>query len=301
MSAERDFIGLLRRFAHHPAARGLQDDAAVLDIGGTNLVLTHDMIVESVHFLPGDPPADVAWKLVAVNLSDLAAKGAVPIGVLLGFSLGDEHWDAEFADGLRHVLETFDTALLGGDTVSPLAESRQLGLTAIGKAVVAPSRSGARAGDLLYVTGRIGAAGLGLAMARDGAAGRSEWLQAYRRPMPRLAEGRALAPLVHAMADISDGLLIDAARIAEASGLGVEIDLDAVPIAEGATDRLAAVTAGDDYELLFAAPPGLTLPQPDLATITAVGRFAPRSGLTLFDAGGSVPLPPRLGYEHGAS
>jgi thiamine-monophosphate kinase len=106
------------------------------------------------------------------------------------------------------------------------------------------------------------------------------------------------------MADISDGLLIDAARMAEASGLALAIDLDAVPLDERAerdrAARLAAVTAGDDYELLFAAPPGLSLPQPGLATITPVGRFAAGGGLTLTDAGGPVPLPERLGFEHDA-
>jgi thiamine-monophosphate kinase len=136
-------------------------------------------------------------------------------------------------------------------------------------------------------------------MAKGEREGPPEWLTAYRRPRPRLAEGQALAPLVHAMADISDGLLIDAQRMAEASGLAVEIDLDAVPVAEGA-DPMAAVVAGDDYELLFAGLPGLRLSQPDLARITPVGRFASGCGLTLKDKGGPVPLPSRLGFEHDA-
>src|SRR5438874_2645796 len=108
MSREKDFIDRLKPLARHPAARGLSDDAAVLALGGTNLVLTHDMLVEGVHFLPGDPPQDVAWKLVAVNLSDLAAKGARPLGVLLGYALGDAHQDAAFVDGLRAALATYD-------------------------------------------------------------------------------------------------------------------------------------------------------------------------------------------------
>src|SRR3954471_19574748 len=117
MSRERDFIDRLKAIARHPAARGLSDDAAVLELGGTRLVLTHDMLVEGVHYLPGDPPEDVAWKLVAANLSDLAAKGARPLGVLLGYPLGDDEWDARFADGLAAVLATFDVPLLGGETV----------------------------------------------------------------------------------------------------------------------------------------------------------------------------------------
>lgn len=303
MSRERDFIERLKPLAGHPAARGLADDAAVLGLGKSAIVLTHDMIVEGVHYLPGDPVEDVAWKLVAVNLSDLAAKGARPLGVLLGYALAaDEEQDAAFVTGLRDALKTFGVSLLGGDTVRmPAGAPRALGLTAIGTAPPhgAPHRSGARARDILYMTGQIGAAGLGLAVARGELDGPDEWLAAYRRPQPRLAEGQALAPLVHAMADISDGLLIDAQRMAEASGLAVEIDLEAVPVADGA-DRMTAMSAGDDYELLFAAPPGLKLSQPGLVRINAIGRFAAGQGVTLRDRNGPVPLPQRLGFEHDA-
>jgi thiamine-monophosphate kinase len=260
------------------------------------------MIVEGVHFLPDDPPGDVAWKLVAVNLSDLAAKGARPIGLLLGYALGRPDYDAGFITGLEAALTVFDVPLLGGDTVRmPDASPRAHGLTAIGRAPPhgTPSRAGAMAGDLLYMTGRVGAAGLGLAIARGERDGPAEWLAAYRRPQPRLAEGQALAALVHAMADISDGLLIDAARMAEASRLAVEIDLPVVPVPEGA-DRMRAVTAGDDYELLFAAPPGLNVSQPGLAMITPIGRFRDGSGLTLNGEQGVLALPDVLGYEHDA-
>ncbi|WP_404711086.1 thiamine-phosphate kinase [Sphingomonas sp. MMS24-J13] len=295
MSREGDFIARLAAFATHPAARGLKDDAAVLSLGDRDIVLTHDMIVEGIHYLPGDPPQDVAWKLVAVNLSDLAAKGAKPLGVLLGFPLGDAVWDAAFAEGLKAVLMAFEVPLLGGDTVSG-AGPRHLGLTAIGetKPGQAPARCGAKAGDTLYVTGRIGAAGLGLAVARGERPDAEGWLAAYRRPTPRLAEGQALAPSVHAMADISDGLLIDAQRMAQASGIGIAIDLDTVPVVG---TPMAAVTAGDDYELLFAGPAGLTLP-PGLAPVTAIGRGIVGSGLTLFDRGIPIGLPSALGYEH---
>ena len=303
MSRERDFIELLKPLARHPAARGLNDDAAVLGLGKTAIVLTHDMVVEGVHYLAEDPPEDVAWKLVAVNLSDLAAKGARPLGVLLGYALAAEaDQDEAFVAGLREVLGAFSVPLLGGDTVRmPGGAPRAHGLTAIGTAPPhgAPQRSGARAKDVLYMTGQIGAAGLGLAIARGEREGPAEWLAAYRRPRPRLAEGQALAPLVHAMADISDGLLIDAQRMAEASGLAVEIDLDAVPVADGA-DRMAAIVAGDDYELLFAGLPGLRLSQPNLARITPIGRFAPGRGLALKDKDGPVALPQRLGFEHDA-
>jgi thiamine-monophosphate kinase len=275
---ETDFLTLLRPLATHPAARGLLDDAAVLG----DLVFTHDVLVEGVHFLPGDPPEDVAWKLLAVNLSDLAAKGAKPLGVLLGYPLSGTDWDAAFVRGLGTALAHFEVALLGGDTVKG---PRVLSLTAIGLAAAAPSRSGARAGDALWVTGVIGRAGLGLR-------GDPGLLDAYRRPVPRLAEGQALAPIVHAMMDVSDGLLIDARRLADASGLALEIDLDAVPVAG---ERMVAVTAGDDYELLFALPDGV---EPPVAA-TRIGSFASGSGLTLRSASGPIPLPEKLGWQHG--
>lgn len=281
---EPEFLAALRSLAIDPAARGFVDDAAVLG----DLVLTHDMIVEGVHFLTRDPPGDVAWKLVAVNLSDLAAKGAEPVGCLLGYTLGPAAWNQAFIAGLHDVLETYRLPLLGGDTVRANGP-RSFGLTAIGRAAQAPSRAGARAGDALYVTGTIGRAGIGLKLLQAGETGPE--VEAYRRPAPRLAEGRALAPHVHAMMDVSDGLLIDADRMARASGLALTIDLDAVPVAG---DPLAAVTAGDDYELLFAAPSDLALPVP----ATMIGRFDEGGGLALTRAGLPVPLPPSLGWLH---
>lgn len=281
---EAEFIAALRGLATDPAARGFVDDVAVLG----DLVLTHDMIVEGVHFLPDDPPEDVAWKLVAVNLSDLAAKGAEPVGCLLGYTLGPEEWNARFVAGLTDVLSTFAMPLLGGDTVRANGP-RSFGLTAVGRAAHAPSRAGARVGDLLYVTDTIGRAGIGLKLLQAGETGPE--IEAYRRPQPRLVEGRALAPLVHAMMDVSDGLLIDAKRMADASGLALSIDLAAVPV-DG--DALTAVTAGDDYELLFAAPPEIALP----VAATRIGHFAPGQGLTLTHHGAPIPLPPSLGWTH---
>ena len=282
---EPEFIAALRDLATDPAARALVDDAAVLG----DLVLTHDMIVEGVHFLPHDPPEDIAWKLVAVNLSDLAAKGAEPVGCLLGYTLGPAAWNAAFIAGLRDVLAEYAMPLLGGDTVRANGP-RSFGLTAIGRAAQAPSRAGAQAGDALYVTGTIGRAGIGLQLARDGGDGPD--VDAYRRPRPRMAEGRALAPLVNAMMDVSDGLLIDAKRMADASGLALTIDLDAVPVAG---DPIQAVTAGDDYELLFAAPPDAALPVP----AARIGRFVPGQGLGLMSGDRPIPLPPSLGWLHG--
>jgi thiamine-monophosphate kinase len=293
---EAEFIAALRRLPLHPAARGLNDDTALLDAGP--LVVTTDTLVEGVHFLPTDPAQDVAWKLVATNLSDLAAKGAVPEGILLNYPLGDDAWDRAFLEGLADILTAHDTRLIGGDTVTlPPGAPRILTVTAFGSDAAAPARAGAKPGDALYVTGTIGDAGAGLAIAL-GKPGPAELLAAYRRPQPRLADGRRLARHVHAMMDVSDGLLIDAARMALASGLAVAIDLAAVPLSDAyraySGDRVAAATAGDDYQLLFAAPE-------DFATdATRIGAFFTGSGLVLHDAGTPVPLPPSLGYEHRA-
>ena len=302
-SAETAFIDLLRAASTFPAARGLLDDAAVLDIGGTQLVLTKDMLVEGVHYLPDDPPEDVAWKLLAVNLSDLAAKGARPLGVLLGFTLGAADWDRRFARGLNTACEELGAPLLGGDTVAgDPRHARTLSLTAIGVCgEVVPSRSGAKAGDRLWITGTVGDAMLGCRALQRGEWAPDALVRAYRRPQPRLAEGRALAPLVTAMMDVSDGLLLDAGRMALASGCGVSIERAAVPHSADflhAADPAAiddALRWGDDYQLLFTLPPDA---QPPVAA-TAVGRFIAADPGTLLLDGAPVIAP--LGYQHGGA
>jgi len=298
----------LRALATDPAARGLLDDAAVLEVGGERLVLTHDMIVEGVHYLPDDPPADVAWKLVAVNLSDLAAKGARPLGVLLGFTLGDEEWDQAFAQGLGAALAAFGLPLLGGDTVT--APARVLGLTAIGRAAgPAPARSGAQPGHLLWVSGTIGDSGAGLRILKGELGESAALVERYRNPRPRLEAGERLAPLVSAMMDVSDGLLIDSARMAAASGCAARIELESLPLSQAylallGEARLEAATAGDDYELLFAtteaaAPAILALAEEIGLPFSRIGRFEAGAGLALTDRGEAVPVPATLGFEHG--
>lgn len=289
MKGEAAFIERLRALASHPGARGLADDAALLEVGGETLVLTHDMLVEGVHFLPDQARADVAWKLAATNLSDLAAKGAEPLGVLLGYMLGED--EAGFAAGLADVLEHYGVPLLGGDTVSG-GPPQALGLTAIGRAThrPVPSRSGARPGDGLWLTGALGAAMLGFealhAGGHDGGA--------YLRPMARLAEGQALAPLVTAMMDVSDGLLLDAWRMAEASEVSLAIDSAAVPIAVPEPRRFDALRWGDDYELLFTLPAGVEPPIP----ATRIGAVEPRGFVPLFLDGEPIANREGLGYEH---
>ena len=276
----------------HPGARGLEDDAALLEIGGETLVLTHDTMVEGRHWLPGQDMADVAWKLVAVNLSDLAAKGAEPFGILLGHTLGEG--DERFIEGLREVTEKYQVPLLGGDTVSG-GGPRTLGLTAIGRAThtPVPSRTGAQVGNAIYLTGEVGAAMLGFEALKRGS---KEPSVAYRRPEPLLVAGQALAPHVTAMMDISDGLLLDAFRMAEASEVTIAIECKLAPVAS-LERRDECLRWGDDYQLLFTLPPE-TKPPVECSRIGQVEAkgFAPLvlDGNPLVNARG-------LGYEHRGS
>lgn len=297
ISGEAAFVGSLRALATHPAARGLMDDTAVLELGGEALILTHDMMVEGVHTLPGQDAADIAWKLVATNLSDLAAKGAEPLGVLIGYMLGDD--DARFAEGLEDVLAHYNVPLLGGDTVSGGANksgpvARSFGLTAIGRAshIPVPSRSGAKAGDALYLSGPVGGAMMGFETLRDKTGADST---AYRRPMARLAEGQLLAPHVTAMMDVSDGLLLDTFRMAAASTATFAIDSAAVPLAAPDSRRADALRWGDDYQLLFTAPAGATLP----IAAHRIGEVRAQENAPLFVDGQAFVLAEGLGYQHG--
>ena len=298
MSGEASFIASLRALATHPAARNLSDDCAVLDLGSETLILTHDMMVEGVHWLPGQDPADIAWKLVAVNLSDLASKGAEPLGVLLGYSLGGD--DLRFIEGLREALDAFDVPLLGGDTVGGGAVQAH-GMTALGRAThrPVPSRSGARVGDGVWLTGTVGGAMLGFDAVRTGIDDPAN-REAFCRPVLLLAEGRALAPFVTAMMDVSDGLLLDASRLGEASGVTLALVGAAIPLADGVKQAGRgdeALRWGDDYQLLFTLPPGTQSPVP--ATQMGEVREPDLSPLLL---DGAPPDPAQsLGYLHGSS
>ena len=306
---ESQAIQRLRRIATSPAALGLADDTALLD----GLVLTHDSIAEGIHFLPSDPAASVGWKLVTVNLSDLAAKGAAPAAALLSLALsGDDIWDMGFLDGIEAACESYGLALVGGDTISlPPGAPRVFGMTAIGRAGDrVPLRSGGKDGDALWVVGTLGDAASGLKQLLADEAASGPLVDIYRRPVPLLVPGQVLAPVAHAMMDISDGLLLDAMRLAEASGLSAEINLDALPlsrafVAEHSADldaRLFAATGGDDYALLVALeaeedPLRLSLPKG--TTIARVGTLAAEGVLlSLVSGGRPVPLPERLGFEH---
>ena len=287
---EADFIAALGALATHPAARGLSDDAAVLAIGDETLVLTADTMVEGTHWLPQQSLADVAWKLVAVNLSDLAAKGAEPVGILLSYMLGEG--DEAFLEGLHEALGAFDVPLLGGDTVRA-AGARSFSITAIGRAThtPVPSRSGARPGDGIFLCGSVGGAMAGFeALTKGGEAD----LTPFVRPTPLLAQGRALAPHVSAMMDVSDGLLLDAWRMAEASGTTLELESAAVPIGAPEDRRADALRWGDDYALLFAAPADQELP----VDAARIGSVVERGHAPLLLDGTSPEDSESLGYHH---
>jgi thiamine-monophosphate kinase len=306
---ETEIITRLRRFATAPAARGLLDDVALLD----RLVITHDTIAEGVHFLSSDPPASVGWKLIAVNLSDLAAKGATPAGALLSLTMtGPGRWETEFLNGVEAACESYTLPLIGGDTIAlPPGAPRVLGLTAIGRAGRrVPDRAGGRPGDSLWLIGTVGDSAAGLAQLKDDRHAAGPLVDIYRRPVPLLSAGQALAPKAHAMMDISDGLLLDAMRMAEASGCRLRIELDALPLSrpfidargEGLQARLFAATGGDDYALLAALPPKIdpsTLSLPEGTTIERIGSLvAGPPSIRLTNEGQPVALPERLGFEH---
>ncbi len=261
----------------------------MLEFGGETLVLNHDMLLEGTHFLAGQDPADLAWKLVATNLSDLAAKGAEPVGVLLGYQLSAD--DARFAAGLAEALAHYQVALLGGDTVAGHGP-QALGLTALGRAThrPVPSRAGARVGDSLWLTGAVGGALLGLEALRSGSGDAT----AYTRPRALLAQGRALAPQVTAMMDLSDGLLLDATRLARASGITLAIDSTSVPIATPECRRAEALRWGDDYQLLFTLPPGVSPAVP----ATRIGAALAPGAMPILLDGTALGEADALGYQH---
>ena len=288
-----------------PGSLDLADDAAVFaPPPGRELVVTADAMVEGVHFLPATPPGLVARKLLRVNLSDLAAMGAVPFGYLLTLSapraLTDD-WFAGFAAGLKLDQSAYDIALLGGDTTEtpgPLS----LSLTAIGH--VAPGgairRSGAQPGDWLWVTGTIGDGVLGLHAARGELADPGGVLKGrYDLPTPRL--GLPLAGWAHAAMDVSDGLFQDLGHICRASSVSAVVEAARIPLspqalAAGPAWRERAWVGGDDYELLLAAPAGL--PPPAGLAVTRIGQFAAGQGVSVRGPGGeTLPLAER-GWSH---
>ncbi len=301
-----------------PGAFGLTDDAAALPVpAGQELVVTTDAMMAGVHFLDTDGPERIARKLLRVNISDLAAKGATPYAYQLTLGLPgapDEAWIAAFAAGLAADQTLFGITLSGGDTVrAPGGISLSLtafGLVAAGRMI---RRNRALAGDALYVTGSIGDAWLGL-QAKLGRLTLSPDAAAYcdarlHLPEPRLAFGLGLRGMARAAMDVSDGLLQDAGHMAAQSGLAVEIEAGKVPLSLAAQDLavgqnlLPLLSGGDDYEILFAASEALEGALQDLGRrtgtrVSRIGRFLAGSSLTLLDMAGQPLATGAGGYQH---
>jgi thiamine-monophosphate kinase len=287
-----------------PGALDLQDDAAVLaPPPGRELVLTADAMVAGVHFLPDDPPDLVGRKLLRVNLSDLAAKGATPLGYLMTVSTPrttPDAWFSRFAAGLAQDQREYAVTLLGGDTTStpgPISLSLTiLGHVAPGQAV---HRAGASPGDGIWVTGTIGDGALGLAVAQGRLADPSGHLLArYRLPQPRI--GLAIAGIVSAAMDVSDGLVQDLGHLCRAGDLGAEIDAACVPLSPPARaagpDWLGTcLTGGDDYELLLAVPPAREADLQQAAraagmAVTRIGAFRAGPAAVMVRGPGGKPM-----------
>ncbi len=323
MSIRGGEFGLIADLLAPLAADGafhLTDDAALLPElpPGQGWVVTKDAMVASIHFLPDDPPDLVARKLLRVNLSDLAAMGAVPVGYLLATAWTrdtDRDWISRFVDGLAADQAIFDVGLFGGDTVHT-SGALTFSLTALG---TAPRdrllrRNGARPGDDIYVSGTLGDSALGLHILQDDLeteADHAAFLTGrYRLPEPRCTLGPALAGLASAAQDISDGLLADLGHIARQSGVGAEIHLELLPLSVAAREALVArpdlalvpLNGGDDYELVFTAAPAMrdeirAAAAASQVPVTRIGRTLAGEGVQALAAGRPLPLG-KTGWQH---
>jgi thiamine-monophosphate kinase len=324
-SAEDSLISrYFRPLATDPGAFNLGDDAAVLKALGDDVVVTTDAIVEGVHFLAGDPPDTIARKALRVNLSDLAAKGAIPAGFVLTLALrqADDAWLAPFACGLGEDAGAFGCPLLGGDTVSTPGPV-MISITAFGRVAAGTMvhRSGAKPGDRVVVTGTIGDAALGLAVLKGGAAkaaladdaaATQMLVQRYRVPQPRNALASAIRDHAHAAMDVSDGLAGDLAKLCAASGVSAVVDAQSIPLsapaarllAQGTVGIEAIVAGGDDYEILCAIPENRFEAFARAAglagvAITSIGTVIAGSPIPRFlDATGREIALQRLSYSH---
>jgi thiamine-monophosphate kinase len=294
-----EFALIARHFSAAPAGRVALaggDDCALLDGGdGWQWAVTADMLVEGVHFLPDVDPEALGHKALAVNLSDLAACGAAPRACFLALALprADEAWLGAFSRGLHALAEAHGCVLAGGDTTrSPGGVT--IAITALGEVPrgAALLRSGARVGDDLWVSGHLGDGALGLLMRTGHAPADAAALARLERPQPRVALGRALRGVATSAIDVSDGLAGDLGHVLAASGVGARLDWAAVPrsaalaACDEALQRRCVLAGGDDYELVFTAPPTAreAVSRAGAAAgvaVTRIGTITPASGLLL--------------------
>lgn len=320
---ERDIIATYFAPLTHgePGSFSLTDDAAVLTPPkGRKLVVTTDSVIEAVHVLPDASPEQYAVKLLRRNLSDLAAMGATPWRYLLNLrapSGTEPAWFERFARTLAREQEQFQLVLTGGDTT---LGGDVIHLTATMLGLVenhALTRSGAKAGDDVYVSGHIGDAGLGLAMLQADHAAHGTWVTRYHTPQPRLALGNALRGVATAAIDISDGLLKDLASLCAASHVGCALALESIPVSDDTQRLLDAApnadarhtlwhliaTGGDDYELLFTAPAASQVALQEMVRflavpLTRIGRITPEKTLHYTNAAGQHMFGQESGFEY---
>ena len=304
-----------------PGAFALGNDGALLTPpAGASLVVTKDLMVAGVHYPEGEEPATVARRLLRVNLSDLAAMGAIARSYALGLALPEDIGDAwveAFAAGLARDQEAFGVALIGGDTVATKGPA-VLSLTAFGTVAgdACLTRSGAGEGDDIFVSGTVGDATLGLRAVRGelaalAPADRAALAVRFRLPEPRLALGAALVGFATCAIDVSDGLVADLGHLCEESGVAARINADAVPLSAAARRAVDGgeaaiadlVTGGDDYELLFCAPPAERGAIEALGhrlelAVSRIGTIEHGQGVTVVDADGRPLALGRTGYQH---
>ena len=310
--------------ATDPGAFGLVDDAAVLSSSGDDIVVTTDAVVEGVHYLATDPPDTIARKALRVNLSDIAAKGAVPAGFVLTLALRskEDAWLRPFADALGEDATSFACPLLGGDTVSTPGP-QMISITAFGRVPKGQmvGRTGARPGDVILVTGTIGDAGLGLDVLTGGAvatalasdlAARESLISRYRIPQPRNVLAQAVRDHATAAMDVSDGLAGDLTKLCAASGASANVDVARVPLSAAAADLIARnaicvetlLAGGDDYEVLCTVSPAqsdalMAAGRAAGVAVTAIGTIVTGHGQPRFlDAQGQELALKRLSYSH---
>ncbi|MCK1391084.1 thiamine-phosphate kinase [Bradyrhizobium sp. 1] len=324
-SAEDSLIArYFKPLATDPGAFGLVDDAAVLSSSGDDIVVTTDAVVEGVHYLATDPPDTIARKALRVNLSDLAAKGAVPAGFVLTLALRskEDAWLRPFADALGEDAKTFGCPLLGGDTVSTPGP-QMISITAFGRVPKGRmvGRTGARPGDLILVTGTIGDAALGLdvltggtaaaALASDPAA-RDTLVSRYRIPQPRNVLAQAVREQATAAMDVSDGLAGDLTKLCAASGVSATVNAAGIPLSAVAVGLIARnavcvetlLAGGDDYEVLCTVPPAqsdalIAAGQAAGVAVTVIGTIvAGHERPRFLDGQGQELVLKRLSYSH---
>ena len=309
--AEFDLVERIRQRAgeRDDVVLGIGDDAALLRVPpGRLLVVATDTLNANVHFPGGTAPADIGWKALAVNLSDLAAMGATPAWCTLSLSMpeADAGWVDGFLDGYLEIAAQHQVVLVGGDTTQgPLSVCVTVhGLVEEGAAL---RREGARVGDDVWVSGTLGDAAGALAMGNDAPAALRTRLD---RPEPRLALGQAFAGIATAAIDVSDGLLADLGHVCKASGVGAQVELDMLPTSDVLRDafdararRVLQAAGGDDYEVCFTAAPDkrtaiMAASRKLNVPVTRVGRIVAGNEVQALDADDRTRQPPRTGYTH---